>query len=380
MKIFADKDILAVENSFGSLGELHLFDGRKVKCDDLREADALLVRSITQVDHSLISGTKIRFVGTATSGTDHIDKKCLEEATIHFADAKGSNANAVVDYCFAVLSYAVLHKDFDLENCTVGIIGAGCVGGLFARKLAELGISVRCFDPFLEALSGDNKSDVPGGFFSLKEVLACNVISLHVPLTEEGKHPTKNLIGEAELELMSSGTILINACRGWVVEEEALKCALAGGKELFCAFDVWAGEPEIDRDLLKLLAIATPHIAGYSKEAKSKATGMLSQAFKRFFGLEEHASQSVSPELTPLTLDERLTEQLEFHAVLNAFPIQQLSKQFKRDFTDGAGAQTFDGIRKQLLGRREYESNSIEPDRYSSNELAFLTTLGFRSS
>jgi erythronate-4-phosphate dehydrogenase len=178
---------------------------------------------------------------------------------------------------------------------------------------------------------------------------------------------------------MSSGTILINACRGEVVDEEALKCTLATGRELFCAFDVWAGEPEIDRDLLKLLAIATPHIAGYSKEAKSKATRMLLRAFKRFFELKECVIQSIDPDVTPLIPDERLTQQLALHTVLAAFPIQQLSKQLKKDFANGAGAQTFDAVRKQLLGRREYESNSIEPDRYSSNELAFLTTLGFRS-
>ena len=167
MKIFADKDILAVEENFSRYGELHLFDGRSVGQADLADADALLVRSITSINESLLDGSKIRFVGTATSGVDHVDRAYLIDAGIHFADAKGSNANAVVDYCFTALAYAALHRGFCLAGSKVGIVGAGAVGGLFAAKLAELGIEVRCYDPFL-ARRGQGELE----YYSLEAVLA----------------------------------------------------------------------------------------------------------------------------------------------------------------------------------------------------------------
>ncbi|MFT4816459.1 MAG: erythronate-4-phosphate dehydrogenase, partial [Pseudohongiellaceae bacterium] len=208
MKIFADKNILAVQDNFSRHGELHFFDGRSVSHEDLIDADALLVRSITSIDESLIAGTKIRFVGTATSGIDHVDTAYLRNVGIHFVDAKGSNANAVVDYCFAALAFATLHRGFSLTASRVGIIGAGAVGGLFATKLEELGVEVRCYDPFLAATAQGNRK-----YTSLEEALECDVVSLHVPLTNAAVHPTLNLIGDAELSALRKNAILINACR-----------------------------------------------------------------------------------------------------------------------------------------------------------------------
>ncbi len=379
LHIFADKDILAVQSSFCRYGELHLFDGRSIGQVDLSEADALLVRSITQVNESVLSGTNIRFVGSATSGTDHIDLAYLQRKGINFADAKGSNANAVVDYCFAAMAYAVLYKDFEFGNCTVGIVGGGEVGGLYARKLVEMKMPVRLCDPFLadNAVAGENSDGMQ--YCSLEEALASDVVSLHVPLSETGPHPTNQLIGARELAFLPAHALLINACRGEVVDEAALKQVLSKRDDLVCIFDVWASEPMIDLDLANAVDIATPHIAGYSREAKSAATAQLLTAFEQHFALEpepggiEHQQQTV--DLASLHTP---NEESQFTALLAALPLPQLSDEFKIDLNAGLGKEAFDAFRQRLLSRQEFRSRLLLKSNYTQAQTEFLSILGFQ--
>ena len=369
MKIFADNNILALEAYFSRHGELHLFDGRKVRQADLIEADALLVRSITGVNEALLAGTKIRFVGTATSGIDHIDTAYLHDAGIHFEDAKGSNANAVVDYCFTALAYAELHGGFTLDGGRVGIVGAGAVGSLFAAKLEKLGVEVRSCDPFL-AERADDKS----GYCSLEEALDCDVISLHVPLTTDGLHPTRNLLAAQELAAVRKNAVLINACRGCVVDEAALKQLLSERKDIISVFDVWAGEPDIDSSLAELVDIATPHIAGYSVEAKSNATKILARAFEEYLGL---GISTEAEALSPDALESPSVYHSPWKTLLAAFPLDTLSEQFKQALRDGRGAESFDSFRKDLLQRREFEGRLLKREVYSVLQQEQLSALGF---
>jgi erythronate-4-phosphate dehydrogenase len=374
MKIFADKNILAIEANFSCHGELHLFDGRNVSQADLVDADVLLVRSITAIDESLLSGTKVRFVGTATSGIDHVDTAYLHTAGIHFVDAKGSNANAVVDYCFTALAFAALHRSFSLAGSRVGIVGGGAVGGLFAAKLAELGIEVRCYDPFLAA-RGEGELE----YYSLEAVLECDVVSLHVPLTFDGPHPTRNLIGADQLAALRKSAILINACRGCVVDELALKSFLSKREDIMTVFDVWADEPSIDSSLAQSVDIATPHIAGYSAEAKSNATKVLAQAFEEHFSLGTAMEKESSEENSDVVVVENAHGELsEWNTVLAAFPLIELSEQFKQALSEGVGAEAFDSLREKLLTRREFLSRPLRRDIYSSNQQEQLSILGFR--
>ena len=373
MKIFADKNILAVQGNFSRHGELHFFDGRSVSQADLIDADALLVRSITSIDKSLIDGTKIRFIGTATSGIDHVDTAYLRDAGIHFVDAKGSNANAVVDYCFTALAFAALHRNFSLAGSRVGIVGAGAVGGLFATKLEALGVEVRCYDPFL-AVSGEGEVK----YCSLEAVLECDVISLHVPLTKGGPHPTRNLIGAEELAALRKNSILINACRGCVVDELALKLLLSTREDIMTVFDVWADEPAIDSSLAQSVDIATPHIAGYSAEAKSNATKILARAFEEHFGLGAAIEEETLEGNSDIVVVENTPEKLrQWSTLLAAFPLIELSEQFKQALSDGAGTEAFDSFRQKLLTRREFVSRPLRRDIYSSNQQEQLSILGF---
>lgn len=374
MKIFADKNILAVQGSFSRYGELHLFDGRTVKQADLLEADVLLVRSITTVNESLLGGTNIRFVGTATSGVDHVDTAYLDSAGIYFADAKGSNANAVVDYCFAALAFAALHKGFELSGSTVGIVGAGAVGGLFASKLERLGVQVRCCDPFLEQASGEHRQ-----FFSLEEVLECEAVSLHVPLSDGGLFPTRHLLAAQELAKLRNNVVLINACRGNVVDERALEEVLAHRSDIVTVFDVWADEPNINSRLAASVDIATPHIAGYSQEAKSRATSMLVAAFERYSKIdagmdaEDKLAASVTVDIEPVSESMPLWETL-----LAVFPLIEISEEFLQAQLAGEGARSFDSIRQKLLSRHEFESCLLHSSNYSAEQLERLAVLGFQ--
>jgi len=374
MKIFADKNILAVQASFSRHGELHFFDGRSVCQADLVDADALLVRSITSIDESLIGGTKIRFVGTATSGIDHVDTAYLRDAGIHFVDAKGSNANAVVDYCFTALAFAALHRGFSLAGSRVGIIGAGAVGGLFSTKLEVLGVEVRCYDPFLAVTAQGNRK-----YYSLEAVLECDVVSLHVPLTSAAVHPTRNLIGAAELTALTKNAILINACRGGVVDEVALKRLLLKREDIMTVFDVWANEPAIDSSLAQSVDIATPHIAGYSAQAKSNATKILAQAFEGYFrlgaGMEVEVDEGNSDVVVVEGAPGKLTQ---WSTLLTALRLDELSEQFKRALRDGAGAAAFDTFRQKLLTRREFINRPLRRDIYSRDQQQLLIVLGFR--
>ena len=374
MKIFADKNILAVQANFSRHGELHFFDGRSVCQADLVDADALLVRSITSIDESLIGGTKIRFVGTATSGIDHVDTAYLRDAGIHFVDAKGSNANAVVDYCFTALAFAALHRGFSLAGSRVGIIGAGAVGGLFSTKLEVLGVEVRCYDPFLAVTAQGNRK-----YYSLEAVLECDVVSLHVPLTNAAVHPTRNLIGAAELTALTKNAILINACRGGVVDEVALKRLLLKREDIMTVFDVWANEPAIDSSLAQSVDIATPHIAGYSAQAKSNATKILAQAFEGYFRLGAGMEVEVDEENSDVVVVEGAPGKLtQWSTLLTALRLDELSEQFKRALRDGAGAAAFDTFRQKLLTRREFINRPLRRDIYSRDQQQLLIVLGFR--
>jgi len=373
MKILADSNILAVEERFSRHGELHLFDGRSVSRADLLNADALLVRSITRVDEHLLAGSKIRFVGTATSGTDHIDTKFLKEEGIRFADAKGSNANAVVDYCFAALAVAARGKGFSLTESRVGIVGAGAVGGLLATKLERLGVETLCCDPILA-----ERGDPTQSYFSLEAALQCDVVSLHVPYAVEGPHATHRLIAYEQLRSLGANAILINACRGGVVDEAALLQVLAEREDIVSVFDVWEGEPKPDAELVRAVTLATPHIAGYSREAKSNATELLARAFASHFGLD-----GATVEATDSESQSRFNIELEpgadahWETLLSAFPIEKLSSSFKDSVRQGASAQAFDNFRKDLLQRREFSSYKIEKKPLSTEQQQFLGALGF---
>jgi len=294
MEIVADPNIPFVREAFTALGTVTLVPGRKIDHLAVREADVLLVRSVTPVHSGLLGGSRVKFVGTATIGTDHIDRAYLAGCGIGFASAAGSNANSVAEYVVAALLELARRGKSRLAGKTIGVVGAGNVGSRVARYAAALGLRVLLNDPPRARAEG------PAGFVPLERLLAeADIISLHVPLTGKGPDATRHLVHEAVLAEVNRKPVLVNTSRGAVVDNAALLRAIRAGKLSATVLDVWENEPDISRDLLRAVDLGTPHIAGYSFDGKAAGTRMIHEAACNFFG----KTPSWTPVLPPALVD-----------------------------------------------------------------------------
>lgn len=374
MKIIADENIPLVDEFFGHLGEIIRLPGRTMSADDVRDADALLVRSVTPVGEALLGASKLSFVGTCTIGVDHLDQSYLSQRGITWASAPGCNANSVVEYVYAALA----HLDVDWSGRRVGIIGCGNVGGFLYKRLRAQGVECLCYDPFLS--SADNPD-----LTTLDAVLDCDIVCLHTPLTTSGPHPTKHLLGEAELARLRPGTVLLNAGRGPVVDNAALLRRIQAADDLQVVLDVWEPEPDISRPLLERVALGTPHIAGYSYDGKVMGTAMIYQALCEHLGLKPQARLE---ELLPPVMDNhlRVSTADAWHAQRQLIPqayaiaeddqrLRELAlraEQGKENF-----AQGFDRLRKEYPVRREFANYQLEFEPGTDVNAERLRTLGF---
>ncbi|MEI6858221.1 MAG: 4-phosphoerythronate dehydrogenase [Shewanella sp.] len=299
MKILADENMPYVQELFGDLGTIETVNGRELTPEQVKDADVLLVRSVTQVDGSLLGlNNQLKFVGSATIGTDHIDSDYLAKRGIPFSSAPGCNATAVGEFVFiAMLELANRFGD-KLKDKTVGIVGAGNTGSAVAKCLLAYGVTVLLHDPLIQ--DGD-----PRNFISLDEIIArCDVISLHVPITKTGEHKTWYLFDELRLNSLKSGTWLLNCCRGEVIDNRALIKVKQARLDIKLVLDVWEGEPNPMQELIPLVELATPHIAGYSLEGKARGTFMLYKNLMEVLGKDADKSMtSLLPALWSAQLD-----------------------------------------------------------------------------
>jgi len=283
--ICSDDKIPFAREAFFNVGNVTYRKGNRLTSADLKGVDVLLIRSGTKVDSSLLGGTPVKFVASATAGTDHVDKDYLREAGIPFYHAPGCNAGSVVEYITAALFSMAERQNVVLEGKCIGILGAGNVGGRLARRIEALGMKVLVCDPPL--LEADPQAASRLTFVELDEMVQeADILSLHVPLTRTGKHPTFHLFDEDRILSMKQGAWLLNASRGAVISNEALKTVSRKGHLGAVVLDVWEGEPAIDSELLHLVDIGTAHIAGYSYEGKVNGTIMVYDAFMEHFGLD----------------------------------------------------------------------------------------------
>ena len=281
MKVVADRNIPCVEQAFADFGEVELIPGRDIRAHHLRDCRCLVTRTVTRVDADLLDGSAVEFVGTATIGTDHLDLDYLDRAGIACSNAAGCNAESAAEYVVSGLFALSRQRDFDPFRLKAGIVGCGNVGSNLVEKLRILGIEHRVCDPPLQAL-GDSRHD----YQSLDTLLdECDFISLHVPLTRDGDHPTFHLLDSARLHRLKRGCVLVNAARGEVVDNAALLALLDQRDDLCLFLDTWENEPLISRDLLRRVDLASPHIAGYSVEGRLRGTQMVLDAASRHFGV-----------------------------------------------------------------------------------------------
>lgn len=271
MKLVIDENIPEAEALFGEFGEISLLPGRDITNARVLDADVLLVRSVTRVNRELLNGSAVGFVGSCTAGVDHIDQQYLVQAGIHFAHAPGANARSVVEYVLSALCR--LGTDFGRvrPGMSVGIFGLGNVGGRLYRLLTACGFDCIGYDPYIERECGMTLASDPG------QLLQADIITLHTPLTRNNEHPTYHMIGLAELASLPHNAILVNSSRGAVLDNRALVQLLPQRRDLTVVLDVWEHEPLIDRALMDLTALATPHIAGYSYDGKLLGAEMVRQ-------------------------------------------------------------------------------------------------------
>lgn len=284
LRILADENIPLVRDAFGGLGVVHVMPGRRIAPKAVSEADVLLVRSVTQVDAALVADSPLRFVGSATIGTDHIDLPALRARGIAFAHAPGSNAESVVEYVLtALLRLAVLH-DESLRGKTIGIVGCGNIGRRLAERVTAFGVRVLKNDPPLAQRA--EQAGTPHDFVALDALLAeADIVTLHVPLTREGMHPTLHLFDKTTLDRLKPGAWLLNTSRGAVVDNAALLEVLRRERLGAAVLDVWENEPTPDPAVVHRVALATPHIAGHSYDGKMQGTIMLYRALVQHLGL-----------------------------------------------------------------------------------------------
>ncbi|HLA29948.1 MAG TPA: 4-phosphoerythronate dehydrogenase PdxB, partial [Pseudomonas sp.] len=284
MRIVADENIPLLDEFFAGFGAIRRLPGRSIDAAAVADAELLLVRSVTRVDRALLQGSKVSFVGTCTIGTDHLDLEYFQQAGIAWASAPGCNARGVVDYVLGSLLVVAEQQGVDLATRTYGVVGAGQVGSRLLKVLRGLGWRVLVCDPPRQAAQD-------GDFVSLQQLIdECDVLSLHTPLEAEGEHATRHLFDAARLAQLKPGCWLINASRGAVVDNQALREVLARRTDLQVVLDVWEGEPQADVELAALCRIATPHIAGYSLDGKLRGTAQIYQALCRHLGVAPSVS------------------------------------------------------------------------------------------
>ncbi|HUW56182.1 MAG TPA: 4-phosphoerythronate dehydrogenase [Planctomycetota bacterium] len=379
MKIVADENIPFVGEGFGELGDVVLMHGRAIGADDVRDAGMLIVRSVTKVDAALLDGAAVRFVGTCTIGTDHLDLDYLGKRGIAVASAPGSNATSVAEYIVAVMLQLAHRHRVRLADMTIGIIGVGNVGSRVEKRARALGMNVLLNDPPLQRQTGDPK------YRPLEEVLAgADVVTLHVPLEKGGPDPTWHLADREFLRRMKPGIWLFNSSRGAVHETSAVLEARTSGRLDALYLDVWENEPDIDVELLKAADVASPHICGYSADGKVAGVVMVQHAAGAFLGV--NSDWDPSAKLPPPALAEaavsdgsRDAEDVMRELVLATYDYEGDDRRIREmlDMPAAGRPKHFDALRKDYPCRREFHNTDVTLGVACGHLGALLEGVGF---
>lgn len=379
MKIIADENMPNAQALFSHLGIVSLVNGRTLSHDQVKDAEVLLVRSVTKVTPSLLQGSSVGFVGSATIGVDHIDLGYLQQANIGFSSAPGCNADAVADYVFSGLSHLYMTKGLRWLGKKVGIIGFGNVGSKVYERFSQMGCNVCVYDPIKQTACEMNTKSV--NFVALNEVLRCDVISLHAPLTRIGPYPTQGMIGAQELSLLSPGAAIISAGRGGVIDEDALIARhqqLSG--DLHLIVDVWQGEPVINQALVSIVDIATPHIAGYSKQGREKGTWMVYESLSRHLDLSDSMmlkNSLVSPGWIPsMVVAGGCVEEKLARAIQAIYDVARDDARLRFKYRENKEKNIFDWLRKYYVERDELNTSSVNVS--GEDERRIFSAAGFR--
>lgn len=377
MKILFEDSMPKGHEYLSSLGQVESYNWQQLQPDMLSDVDVLAIRSTTKITPDLLAyATNLSYVTTATAGTNHIDKALLNDRGVEWGSAAGCNARAVAEYVLSILLNADEQGVVDFHTMSVGIVGAGNVGSALESILTGLGVTVLICDPPLE-LAGDSRE-----FASLEAVLACDVISLHVPLVEHGEFATRHLMSAQRLAALKPEQLLINACRGEVIDETALIARLREENAPTVALDVFDTEPDINLALVDLIWYATPHIAGHSAEGKLGGTQMVYEQICQRAG--------IPPQLTmddflaaPQIIDARCLDVTKMHLTPSdirhlCFSVYDIKDDDRHFRSSMAHSNQFTALRQQYRTRREYAAHSVAVNSQPSTGVKEqLSVLGF---
>ena len=375
MKLIVDENIALSEEAFSGFGELKLVNGRLISREMIRNADILVVRSITRVNEELLKDTKIRFVGTATIGTDHINVDYLKSKSIFLADAKGCNADSVAEYFVTALFKIAQEEKILLSEKTIGVVGVGNIGSRVVRIAESFGMNVLKNDPPLER-KGIGKNYVP-----LDEILKADVVTFHVPLNPEGIDKTFHLINENNLKNIKPGAIVINTSRGSVIDNESLLEETIR-KNFRLILDVWEDEPKLNVNLLDKVNVGTAHIAGYSLEGKVNGTKMIYDSLCKFFNVEP-GWQPELPEVQNHELkipDGKSDEERLYKLFASIYNLENDNKNLREiaKLKLNERSDYFDRLRKEYTVRREFSNYIVHLSERDKHLKPLLENLRFK--
>lgn len=351
MKIVADENIPLLDTFFKDLStQLMPLAGRNISAEDVKDADVLLVRSITKVSPELLQGSSVKFVGTCTIGTDHIDLDYLKSHNIGFSSAPGCNARAVVDYVLSAMLCITEKTQKPFRDLSVGIVGAGNVGSRLYEVLDDLGVKVCAYDPNIEKFASGECAE---------KVWQQDVVTLHVPISHDGPHKTHHLVDAKRLASMNPEASLINSCRGLVVNNQDLLVHLKSTPAFNAVMDVWEQEPSPGDELMKVCLLATPHIAGYSLDGKYNGTYMIYKALCDFLALPKRlklAQLIDEPALRKVSFSRDSESRYQLQKIIrNVYDIRD--DHFRMlsllGLNDEDKAKGFDALRKNYPYRRD---------------------------
>ena len=372
LKIIADDKIPFLKGIMEPYVDIIYLPGAKITAADVKDADAIFTRTRTKCNQSLLEGSKVKFIATATIGFDHIDTEYCKKAGITWVNAPGCNSWSVHQYITSVLVTWAYKQKQKLNDLTLGVIGVGNVGSKVASAAEALGMRVLLNDPPRADQEGS------GAFNSLATLLAeSDIITCHTPLAKDGPYPTYHLSSAHFFDQMKPGAVYINSARGPVTDSSALKQAIQTKLSGFI-LDVWEGEPTIDPILLEKAFISTPHIAGYSSDGKANGTAVCVNEFCRFFKLDilrDWYPESIPP--PPMNRNFSISgknkskEELFYEAVTYTYPIWEDSNRLKQS------PETFEEQRGDYWIRREFKNFTIQPSDVPESVLSGLAMLGF---
>ncbi|MDO4771116.1 4-phosphoerythronate dehydrogenase PdxB [Porphyromonas sp.] len=364
-KIVAEYSVPYLRGVIEELGEVTYLPSSDFTRETIRDADWLIVRSITKCTRQLLEDSRVRLVTTATIGFDHIDTTYCESAGITWRNAPGCNAEAVGQYFAGAISRLVVEKGFEPKGKVLGIVGVGHVGKVVKRYAEAFGMKCLLNDPPRAAAEGEE------GFVSLGEIARrSDIITLHTPLTKEGEHPTFHLFDKTLVDRLERKPVVINACRGPVSDTVSLLEGLDKGKIDEIIIDCWEGEPDISNRLLERAFIATPHIAGFSADGKANGARMCVEEGLKFFGIDRHdlLSQMTPPPPSPAEVDMSCYEdQRLYRALLATFDPRKADATFRKEYTE------FERLRREYDYPREpHAYHFLNADEGQKKQLQLL--------